>query len=139
MLGLLLRWRLWNVAPYFGALAVVMTRPPRGKAQPFAHMIFAVVDGIASVAIDNESVRRARIKSDRQRSILMGVSGAGADQAIAARNVASKRVRCRTHIGCVHVKKSSRSLLAVGRLARVSQCSEKAFAFNVRCYGGWPD
>src|SRR5262245_37817074 len=116
-----------------------MAGPPRGDAQPFAHMILALTEGIAGMAIDDKTIGRARIKSDRQRSILMGVSGAGADQAIAARNVASKRVRCRTHIGCVHVKKSSRSLLAVGRLAGVSQCRQKAFAFNVRCYGGWPD
>jgi len=40
----------------------------------------------------------------------MRMPGPGADQAIAARNVASKRVRCRTHTGCVHVNKSFEKL-----------------------------
>jgi hypothetical protein len=67
-------------------------------------MIFALANGIASVAKDDKAIRCSRVKPNRQRSVLKGVSWAGADHAIAARNVTSKRARSRTHIGCVHVE-----------------------------------
>jgi hypothetical protein len=59
---------------------------------------------VAGKAVDDKAVRRSRIEPDRERSVLTRMSGAGADYAIPARNIASERARSRTHIGCVHGK-----------------------------------
>jgi hypothetical protein len=58
------------------------------------------------MAVDDKPIRRARIEPNRERPVLTGMSGARTEHAIAARNIAVKRARCRTHIMDVHVKKS---------------------------------